>query len=57
MQKDLVVKALFFAKDEYDILIKAIDFYNLASATIDYGENIEVCQTIRNKIIRNTHSI
>ena len=39
--------------EEYDVLLKAIDFFNYASSVLEYGEHIEECQTLRNKIMRH----
>lgn len=39
--------------EQYDVLLKAIDFYNYSSSIFEYGEHIEECQTLRNKIMRH----
>ena len=39
--------------EEYDVLLKAIDFFNYSSSIFEYGEHIDECQTLRKKIMRN----
>ena len=39
--------------EEFDVLLRAIDFYNYATGSFEYGEHIEECQTLKNKIMRN----
>lgn len=57
MKRYLLKTKLFLTIEEYDTLIKAIDYYNHASSVINYGEDIETCQTLHNKIIRNLETI
>ena len=44
---------LLLSIEEYDVLLKAIDYYNYATSTLEYGEHIEECQNIRSKIMRH----
>ena len=53
MQEKKLKILLYLTKEEINILFKAIDYYSNASALFEYGENIENCLNIRNKIINN----
>lgn len=52
LQQKIILK-IWFSKDEFDILIKALDYYNNACAHFDYSENIETCHDIRNRLTNN----
>lgn len=48
---------LHLTKEEFDILLRAIDYYNYASSIFEYGEHIEACQGIRHQIIEKVRPL
>ena len=53
MGVDKVFIPLCLTIEEYDVLLKAIEHFNYSSGIFEYGEHIEECQSIRNKIMRH----
>ena len=45
--------SILLDQSEYRTLINAINLYKVASAILDYAENIEDCEIINNKIFHN----
>lgn len=40
-------------KEEYDILLQAIDYYNLASCRFEYGEHVETYEELHKRIVNS----
>lgn len=38
---------------DFNLLLKSLSFYNLSSAFLNYGEDVESCEELRHKIFRN----
>lgn len=38
---------------DFNLLLKALTFFSLSSAFLNYGEDIEDCEDLRYKIFRN----
>lgn len=53
MGVDKVFIPLCITIEQYDVLLKAIDFFNYSSSIFEYGEHIDECQALRNKIMRH----
>lgn len=48
----LLIKVLLhLTLEEFDLLLKAVDYYKYASSLFEYGEHIEDCNTIRDKLM------
>ena len=52
MGADKVFIPLCLTIEEYDVLLKAINYFSHSSVVFDYDENIETCRIIRNKIMQ-----
>lgn len=54
MNKKLLFKIkMLLDKQEFDILIKALDFYVLGGVVFDYPDEIEICKDVQRKIKRH----
>ena len=51
MSDTKILISMELTTEEYSVLLKAIDYFNYASSVMEYGEHIEDCQNIKNKII------
>ena len=38
---------------ELNLLLKSLEYFNLSSACLNYGEEIEECQELRHKMFRS----
>lgn len=52
MGADKVFIPLCLTLEEYDVLLKSIEYFSHSSVVFDYEEHIETCKTIRNKIMQ-----
>lgn len=57
MLDDKILISMELTKEEYSVLLKAIDYFNYASSVMEYGEHIEDCQNIKNKIINSMKEV
>ena len=57
MSDTKILISIELTTEEYSVLLKAIDYFNYASSVLEYGEHIEDCQNIKNKIINSMKEV